>query len=490
MKPPSRDRVHAAVRFVLVGAAATGVVLAVPHLTWSADLGPNLRDRIALERTAVTAASVSCPGPELVGLPGARDIPARGTLAAAAPPAPGGAAPGDVLVVGGDRQPVDGAGTVARADLPATGPVELSGTGAAAPGLVGAQSWAVASDGARGLVSAACGPAATDVWLVAGGNQPGRQERVVLANPGANEVLADVVVHGAAGPVESATGRGVVVPSHGRAAVLLDAIAGTEATPVVHVTATGGALRATLNDTWVDGAVAAGSDSTTPAAAPSRRAVVPAVLVPARGAGSATLRVANTGDSPAVVQVRALGPKGGRPVTGGVRTVAPGAVTDVDLASLAGTSVALEVRADGPVVAGVRTLLREGQGPADFSWTAAADAVSDLSGTTLPEHPAARSALGLVATGGVADVDVVTIGGDGRAATRRVHLAADTSTDVDVTGAQAVWVRTVRSAGASRAEVRGAVRTSIDVGTAPLVTTTMLTAAPVDAPTSRIVPLP
>ena len=52
----------------------------------------------------------------------------------------------------------------------------------------------------RGLATAACAAGGSDLWLLGGGADPGRQERLVLTNPGDNPVTADVTVHGAAGP--------------------------------------------------------------------------------------------------------------------------------------------------------------------------------------------------------------------------------------------------------------------------------------------------
>ena len=64
-------------------------------------------------------------------------------------------------------------------------------------------------------------------WLLGGGAQPGRRERVVLTNPGPNPVTVDLSVLGTRGPVPSPNGRGIVVAPYGRTVVLLDAIAGT-----------------------------------------------------------------------------------------------------------------------------------------------------------------------------------------------------------------------------------------------------------------------
>ena len=96
--------------------------------------------------------------------------------------------------------------------------------------------------------------------------------------PGGNPVTVDATLHGPDGAVSSPNGKGILVPAHGRASFLLDSISGDLASPVVHVVAEGGVVGAVVNDTWLDGTRAGGSDDALPAAAPSRDQVIPAVL--------------------------------------------------------------------------------------------------------------------------------------------------------------------------------------------------------------------
>ena len=46
----------------------------------------------------------------------------------------------------------------------------------------------------------------------------------MLTNPGGNPVTVDVTLHGAEGAVQTAQGKGLVVPARGRTAFLLDSI--------------------------------------------------------------------------------------------------------------------------------------------------------------------------------------------------------------------------------------------------------------------------
>ena len=122
-------------------------------------------------------------------------------------------------------------------------------------------------------------------------------------------MTVDLSVLGTRGPVPSPNGRGIVVAPYGRTVVLLDAIAGQEASPALHVVATGGEVAAVLDDTWLDGVIPRGGDDATPAAAPALEQVIPAFRV----GGPAIVRVAVPGADEAVVQTRVLTPTGPRP---------------------------------------------------------------------------------------------------------------------------------------------------------------------------------
>ena len=180
-------------------------------------------------------------------------------------------------------------------------------------------------------MTAACAPATAQSWLVGGGAEPGRRERVVLANPGPNPVTVDLDVLGTTGPVQSPNGRGIVVGAHDRAVVLLDAIAGTESAPVVHVTVQGGEVAAVLNDTWLDGVIPRGGDDAVPVVGPARQQVIAGVAID----GRAAVRVAVPGESEAVVQTRVLTSRGTEAIPAdGVVRVPGGSTRDIDLSAL------------------------------------------------------------------------------------------------------------------------------------------------------------
>jgi len=194
-------------------------------------------------------------------------------------------------------------------------------------------------------------------------------------------------VLGPDGPVGTPSGEGVVVPSGGRVAVLLDAVAPNLSALAVHVEARTGRVAATLHDELVRGLTPGGTDGVTPAQAPARRQVVPGVVVISRdqpddpaAAGATALRVAvlggpsGTGLEHPEELARLVGELGLRDVATlqppVPRTVLADWYRAADLVAVPSYSesfglVALEAQACGtPVVAarvgGLRTAVRDG----------------------------------------------------------------------------------------------------------------------------------
>ncbi|MEO7071334.1 MAG: DUF5719 family protein [Nostocoides sp.] len=514
MNTPSRPTVTrtalAALRIVVVAGAAGGVIQAAHATSWTADLSTVATAQgAASAATALTRSTVICPGGELSGIQGVKDIAVPARIAAAAAPAdlvrtllgraPGAGTlgigatggPGVAAGPGSAAGPGAGATTTSRAtiaaDAPASGAAQVTGAGGLAPGIVATQEWRADGLDLRGLVSVACGAAVNDAWFVAGGGDPGRQERLVLVNPGANVVTADIALLGAAGPIVSPNGNDVVVPARGRATVLLDAISSAEKTPVVHVRTAGGLVYAAVNDTWTDGSVAAGSDDVSPAAAPATSVVIPAVAV----GGTTRVRVAVPGTHDAVVQVRTIDTGGGSPLPrGGVATIRAGSVGEFDLSGLAAGTYAVQVTADEPVVAGAIAIRRDQAGPGDFAWSSATAPISQVAGLAFVPTSGAGAltrVLTLVSSGDPATVEVTTVDAAGAATVASVKVPADSTASVALpAGTSQVWVR--RTAGDG--DVRGAVVSTGGSGPTQLIATTPLASAPLTTLTTRVLPLP
>lgn len=445
---------------VAVGAALVAGAARVPVV----DLGERwaAAEGVAPTGTStqpVTELALTCPGPEQAGLQDATvpEQPQTVRVRALAPPqdvlpeevSAGGRGHLELALVPGGPPP---ASTTDRGDLlvhavtTAQGAV-LAADGGLAPGLTAGQ-WQVSrSEQRRGMASAPCLPASTDAWLVAGGGEPGRLERLVLVNPGADPVTVRADVHGTEGRLPAPGGQGIVVPGRDRVVLLLDALAPGEPAPVVHVTSTGGPVVAALGDRWLEGTLDRGMELSTPVAPPSTSLVVPAVPVPDEPeAGHATLRVAVPGDVQAIVQVRALTADGPARVENDVTVVRGGAVADIDLSGVPAGTHGLEVTSDEPVVAALQVERRPAEeGPSDMAWVPASGAVTGLAGAPLPQHPEVDDAsyVSLASTEG-ARAEVITLDAAGELSTAEVEVPAAGAVRRDVSGRAAVWVRPVQ----------------------------------------------
>ena len=461
-------------RSLAVAATGTGLVLGATYL--SAPITLAQLTSHGPVRTAraepIAQAQAICPGPEALGVADLTDsgVQTSSVTAVAAPVSalPPGLTEGQragSLEIGGLPAAGTWAAPVAVRGQTMTGQLStaqsalVAGTGAMAPGTVATQRSRVTTGNDRGLVTAACLPAAASSWLIAGGADPGRRERLVLTNPGPNPVTVDLVVLGVNGPVPSPNGHGLVVGPHARTVILLDAIAGSEPSPVVHVIAQGGEVAVVLNDTWLDGVVPRGGDDAVPAAAPAREQVIAGVAVE----GPASLRIAVPGDTEAVVESRVLTATGPKALPdNGVTRLAAHSTRDIDLGALPPDAYAVQVRADVPVVAAAMIDRRLPSGTSsDLAWSSASAPITKLAGMALPGlgDTGISGRLDLAATYDPASVLVTTVGADGQVSAKEVAIGADSVSTLALDGATSVWV-TPRTG-----VVRAAVLTwSIDAG--------------------------
>ena len=445
----------APVRAAMLVAVGAGLILGATSLPAPVDLARGTASDTLTPPSAdpVTLNRAICPGPEAIGVQGLRgsssqtvSVGAASAPAAALTPGSGGSRGSGSLTIsglppgGGGAAPATVRGRVISGQVSAARSVLVSGTGAMAPGTAATQ-WSWTRTGTRrALVTAACLPATASSWLVGGGAGPGRLEHLVLANPGSNPVTVDLGILGVGGRIESPDAKGLVVAGRGRTVILLDAIAGSEPSPVVQVTAHGGMVVATLSDTWLDGVVPRGGDDVVSLVSPAGEQVIAGVPID----GRATLRVGVPGDSEAVVQSRVLTPGGPKTLPGsGVTRVAGGSTKDIDLSMLPPGAYAVQVRADVPVVAAVMVDRRRAAGaPSDLAWPAASPPIRSVAGMPLP---AARGGgltrrLDLVATGKPASVLVTTVDAGGRVTTEEVAVGADSVSTLSLKGATSVWV--------------------------------------------------
>lgn len=515
---PARRR--ALIRAIAATGQVTFVGVLAGGVVWAAGQ-PAVQERIdgldlARETSAATVAGpatvaleravLGCPGPELLGLAGARELPLQtGVVAVAAPLGelsevlePEGvgvleiAAPAasDGTSADGDtaEESAEDAGVLTVALEAPTAHLAI-GSGAAAPALVATQETRADSDEVAGLASVPCQVAGPQAWLVGGGGGPGRAERLVLTNPGSNPVTVDITAYGAAGVASPPGGQGVVVPAQGRTVLLGDALAPEEDSPAFAVTATGGDVAVALVETAIEGTRPVGFDVVAPTAPPSEEQVVAGVLVPEEGQGSVTTRIVNPGKDEVVATISALTATGELPLPQSVARVPAGGVADVPVVGVPAGTTSLAVRSDGAVVAAVRTVVDDGSvdGGADAGWAVSqvpfVDLV-DLAGAAVPAGAGLHRVLVLASTGAGASVEV-TQGSAAAAATSTILVPTDATVVVPVTS-DGIWVRQIDGDGA----LVGAVLTT-DVDAGPAAVSSMpLTVPPTSARRSEVVPLP
>jgi len=271
--------------------------------------------------------------------------------------------------------------------------------------LAGAQSQDVSTETLGGFAAAACAEAVADAWLVGGATNLGRSGLVLLSNPTAVAATVDVRVVGETGEVEAPSALGIIVPPGSQRVLSLAGLAPNLVSPVVHVTSTGGAIAASLEQSTIIGLAPAGIELTGATAAPARTQVIPGLIVAQSGGVEAVEDHAEGDDHPAV-RLFAPGDEsvavsiGVVPVAGsGGSTIEavlePGRVLDVPLGVLDAGTYTVRIEADAPVVAAARASVggTEGQtdasAPSDFAWTVATAPLLDQAVVAVPPGPSA-----------------------------------------------------------------------------------------------------
>lgn len=438
---------HPAARVVAVGALAAGVVLGADRLgSVSAGTSPQPQ----AERVAAASTTGYCPGDPFAADDGEEStVDVTGSISALAAP---------TEVLDGVITPSDEPGRITLSSLsgppstaeeaPESGPpseveddlddpVMARGTQEHAPGLVSGQSFLAGGDRATGLAAVPCTAATADAWLVAGGGDKGRQEHLVLTNPGGNAVDVRVEALGTAGDEGS---RSVVVPAHDRSVVLLDSLGGTDGPQAVHVSSTGGLVVPTIVDRHLDGLTPAGVETVSPTAQPGTRQVIPANA----NGGERGMVIAAPGDSDAVVEIRRVGEQGSRSAE--VTTVPAGEVVDVELPEGEGV-YSWEVESDEPVIAAAHRRTAGSGEETDISWSVATTAFGTLGGAALPRDVPGevRRFVDVTAEEGPAEADVLVLE-DGEVRTEQVSPEEGHSTALSIGAADAVWVRPTKGA--------------------------------------------
>ncbi|MGI9823155.1 DUF5719 family protein [Agromyces sp. Marseille-Q5079] len=292
--------------------------------------------------------------------------------------------------------------------------------------LAGAQSQTAQSDVLAGFAAASCTEAASESWLVAGATTLGRSSLVLLANPTDVAATVDVRVSGESGPVEARSAVGITVAPRTQRVLSLAGLAPNLASPVVHVTSTGGAIAASLEQSVIEGLAPAGIELTGPTAPPASSLVIPGLVIGGSGGVAAdedhaegdafpAVRLHVPGDDPVQATVGVAKVGGGDGDSFDVE-LQPGTVSDIPLGDLAAGTYTVRIEADGPVVAAARSSIGTAESetdagaPADLAWFVASRPLLDSAVVAVPSGPSATLQL----AGGEDGATEATVTVDGR----------------------------------------------------------------------------
>jgi hypothetical protein len=299
--------------------------------------------------------------------------------------------------------------------------------------LAGAQVQSVGVDGFRGLSAASCAEPTGSAWLVGGATTVGRTTLLVLANPTEVPSRVSLEIFGEDGLVSAPGMSGIDVPAGAQRVLSLAGFAPGLESPVVHVSARGGRIVASLQQSIVRGLDSTGLELIGAGADPAVSLVVPGVrILDAVGTGRASgladwqdvvpvVRIGMPGGDGGQVEVRVV-PEGGGIGTSFVVELEGGEVADIPLDAggeegdgsepapddpdhahgLQDGMYTVFVDAEVPVVAAVRVSTAVDAGdteepasvlsgpPSDVAWFAAAPPLDGGSLVVVPDGPSPR----------------------------------------------------------------------------------------------------
>jgi hypothetical protein len=391
------------------------------------------------------------------------------SAARACPPAPGGVA-APVTLLGG-RAGGSPPGQAGHIDLTALPPAGLTLKGASpvraqSPGAVSlltlpagtvtgkksgpaAQGWSVRGSGSMaqameaeladstGMASVRCGVPGSDLWFVGPGQQNGASKiQLDLMNVDSLAASVDVSVITDAGQSQAGNDTGITVPPHQTVTESLSSVASGSSVVAIEVHTSIGRVAADVSESS-----SGGTPSWLPGtAAPSTKLVIPGVPPSGRAAG---LFVADPGDSSAKVTITAITPQQNFQPFGKQSVDLPGqSASYVALSPLGGTTAALKITSNVPVVAGV---VVPGSDATEATATAAATAATAPTGTaaTAPISEQAVIAGNISGSGLAASVVLSAPGAAARA--RLTEIAPASHGSGSVTASQVVSVKAGRT---------------------------------------------
>ncbi|RFA15265.1 hypothetical protein B7R21_04385 [Subtercola boreus] len=380
-------RIVTSVVVVAAGVAAVTAAATVPWPSVSTGVPSVTVTPVASDQTR------ACPGP-FVTVP----TDAGGGSSSLASPGGGfaiwtGSTPSGTSVTTTDLAAPDSPGSDAK-------PQKLTAPGGDGILIAGSQSEQQFTGGELiGLATSACAEPVADSWLAAGSTTTGRSSVIVLSNPTDVAATVNLAIFSEAGAVPAPGASGIVVPANTQKSLTLAGLAPDALSPVIHVTATGGQVYATLQQSIVRSLDPGGVDLAGPTEAPSTSHTIAGMQIvstsaiaeraadPASSDLPAALRVYVPGSAGAAVAVTFKSETLGVPDVTASYSALAGVVTDFPFPSLPDDTYSVTVTSDQPVVVGSRSSVVSGG--TDFAWYPASPAIGGtfLFATTVGPNP-------------------------------------------------------------------------------------------------------
>ncbi|HEV2537728.1 MAG TPA: DUF5719 family protein [Streptosporangiaceae bacterium] len=427
---------------ILVALAAIGGVAQLDHPAAPRQAA----SATVTQQVAVTSAARACPP-----APGSGSVPVTllGGRAGAGPPGQGdhidltALPPAGLTLKGASPVRAQSPGTVSLLTLPA-GTVTGKKSGPVAQGwsVTGSGSMAQAMEAeladTTGMATVRCGAPGSDLWFVGPGQQNGASKiQLDLMNVDSLAASVDVSVITDAGQSQAGNDTGITVPPHQTVTESLSSVASGSSVVAIEVHTSIGRVAADVSESSSSGGTPSWLPST---AAPSTKLVIPGVPPSGSAAG---LFVADPGDSSAKVTVTAITPQQNFQPFGQQSVDLPGqSASYVALSPLGGTTAALEITSDVPVVAGV---VVPGSDATEATATAAATAATAPTGTAATAPISQQAAIAGNTSGSGLSASVVLSAPGAAARARLTEIAPASGGSGSVTGSQVVSVKAGRT---------------------------------------------
>lgn len=224
----------------------------------------------------------------------------------------------------------------------------------------------------RGLAGAACMGGHIDSYLVGSEISVGTSNELVFVNLSFAPATVTLKALGSAGLLEASSIENIVVDAQSVKRVSLDGAIDGDNRLALHISSSGGAVAAFVQETVLEGAKPAGVTwiSPSPAAA---HLVIPAVSIPLDSVDFPRVRVANFENRPATISLVLRSKDGAlqREDLSNIE-VAAHSVLDIPLDGIDGGTYSAVITSDNPVSAGVELVSRhDGDAPREIAWAGA-----------------------------------------------------------------------------------------------------------------------